>query len=183
VIKKYNSKNNNTNNWERSPYNSSFSNLLDAIDPERDAQRQEHLRRMNEEKGGGSAEADSKPPSRSRPKNQSFRKNMYAKKPRTPLKKKGPTFDDKLEITMKWLIATFPDLFDPSQPCKPLDIHIVRDVKNHYKLHAVKNRYPNDLVIKAALYRYMESPEYLECLKKGAPRYNIANEIVDYVEE
>jgi hypothetical protein len=181
VIKKYISKNSNPNNWERPQHNSSFSNLLDAIDPERDAQRQEHLRRMSEEKGASFSQAAPKAPAQARPKPQPPKKHMHAKKPKAPSKKKGLTFEEKLDITMQWLETTFPDLFDPSQPCKPLDIHIVRDVKNHYKLYAVKNRYPNDLVIKAALYRYMETPEYIECLEKGAPRYNIENEVVDHV--
>lgn len=181
MVKKYTSKGSNPNHWERSQHNSSFSSLLDAIDPERDAQRQEHLRRMNEEKGIDSSQAAPKTPSQLRSKPQPPKKHTPSKRPKAPSKKKGLTFEEKLDATMRWLETTFPNLFDPSQPCKALDIHIVRDVKNHYKLYAAKNRYPNDLVIKAALYRHMETPEYLQCLEKGAPRYNIENEVVDHV--
>ena len=144
--------------------NTPFTVLLDAIDPdpERIAQREEYLKRTKE----------------TAPK-------AHPKKPKKPRKStpkpKGMGFEEKLERTQKWLQETFPNLFDPFQPCKPLDVNIVRDIKAHYKNGQVKNKYPNDLVIKAALYRYMESPGYLACLVEGAPRYNVKGEVVGFV--
>ncbi len=146
--------------------NTPFTALLNAIDPEREAQHQEFLRRLGH-KGDALAHA----PSRKKP-----------KKPRKPKRKtKVASFEEKLERTMAWLAETFPVLFDPSQPPKPLDVHIVRDIKEHYKQHHVKKKYPADLVIKAALYRYMESPAYLKCLVKGEPRYNTKGDITGVV--
>jgi hypothetical protein len=124
--------------------NTSFSTLLDVIDPEREAQRQEHLKRKKEN-----------PPPLLYPK-QPRKARKPACKPTS--KSKETTFEEKLERTQKWLEATFPALFDPTQPCKPLDVYIVRDIKAHYKNWHVKKKYPSDLVIKAALYRYLESP-------------------------
>jgi hypothetical protein len=142
--------------------NTPFTALLNAIDPEREAQHEEFLRRL-----GQKGNAFVYTPSRKKP-----------KKPRKPKRKtKVASFDEKLERTMAWLAETFPALFDPTQPPKPLDVHIVRDVKEYYKQHCVKKKYPADLVIKAALYRYMESPAYSECLVKGEPRYNVKGEV------
>ena len=138
--------------------NTSFSSLLDVLDPEREAQRQEYLKQQKE----------NPPPA-------------HPKKPKKPSKPKVISFEEKLRITQTWLEETFPALFEPSQRPKPLDVHIVRDIKEHYKQCHVKNKYPKDLVIKAALYRYMENPEYLACLVEGAPRYNIEGKIVGSV--
>jgi len=147
-----------------SPYfeseNTSFATLLDAIDPdpERLAQRQEYLKQMKKE----AYKALGK-------KRQKSQKIIH--------KPKSMSFDEKLERTWQWLQETFPDLFDPSQPYKALDVNIVRDIKAYYKKYHVKNKYPDNLVIKAALYRYIESSDYLACLIEGAPRYNIKGEI------
>jgi len=147
-----------------SPYfeseSTSFSTLLDVIDPdpERLAQRQEYLRRMKKEAY--------KALGKKRQKSQ-----------RVIQKAKGISFEENLERTWQWLQETFPDLFDPSQPYKALDVNIVRDIKAHYKKYHVQNKYPDNLVIKAVLYRYIESPEYLACLMEGAPRYSIKGEI------
>lgn len=159
MVKKYRVKGSRSNHFENIQNNTSFSNLLDAIDPEREAQRQEYLRRISEKIDF--------PPPQARP-----------SKPKKSRKPKGMSFDEKLKITQQWLEETFPTLFASSHPCKPLDIHIVRDIKNHYKQHHLKKNYPKDLVIKAALYRYMESPDYLRCVEEGAPRYTIDGEIV-----
>jgi len=144
--------------------NTPFTILLDAIDPdpERIAQREEYLKRIKETVP------------KVRPKK--------PKKPRKPAPKpKVLSFEEKLAITQKWLQETFPDLFDPSQPCKPLDVNIVRDIKAHYKNEQVQHKYPNDLVIKAALYRYMQRAGYIACLVKGAPRYNVKGEVIGFV--
>lgn len=150
----------------RHPYNASlktqqtsFSTLLDALEPEREAQRQEYLRKMKKSPPVSPQALSEKP-----------------KKPKKTGKLKGVTFEEKLEKTQQWLKETFPDLFDCSPP-KALDVHIVRDIKDHYKQGHVKNKYPADLVIKAALYRYMETPEYLKCLEEGCPRYNMEGQI------
>ena len=143
---------------------SSFTTLLDVIDPypEREAQRQEHLKRQKKDIYKANAKKAGKP-----------------RKPKA--KPKAMSFEEKLERTQKWLQETFPDLFDPSQSCKALDIHIVRDIKAHYKHEHLKKHYPDDLVIKAALYRHMESPGYLACLVKGAARYNVKGEVIGCV--
>ena len=144
--------------------NTPFTTLLDAIDPdpERIAQRAAYLKRAK----GASPKTSSKKP----------------KMPSKPSpKEKVLSFEEKLERTQKWLQEMFSDIFDPAQPCKALDAHIVRDVKAHYKKGQVKNKYPNDLVIKAALYRYMESPEYLACRVKGTSCYNVKGEVVGAV--
>lgn len=140
--------------------NTSFSALLDIIDPcaEREAQRQEYLKRQKKDAPKTSP-----------------------KKPAKPCKSNAMSFEEKLERTNQWLQETFPALFGPSQPCKALDVHIIRDIKAHYKQGYLKKKYPSDLVIKAALYRYMESPEYLSCLRESAPRYNIKGEIAGTV--
>jgi len=142
--------------------NTSFATLLNALDPEREAQRQEHLNQKKE----NTPRASTKKPQ---------------KTSQSSSKLKGMSFEEKLERTKQWLEETFPALFDPSQPCKALDVHIVRDIKIYYKREHVKKKYPNDLVIKAALYRYMKSPPYLECLVEGAPRYNIEGKIMGTV--
>ena len=140
--------------------NTSFSNLLSALDPEREAQRREYLKRKKKE----------------------FYKAQPRKNPEKNRKLKGMSFEEKLKITQQWLEKIFPALFNPSQPCKALDVYIVRDIKAHYKQYHLKNKYPDDLVIKAALYRHMESPAYLACLVEGAPRYNVKGEISGFVE-
>jgi len=140
--------------------NTSFSTLLSALDPEREAQRQEYLKRKKKE----------------------FFKTHSRKKAKTTPKPKAMSLEEKLERTQQWLVETFPALFDSSQPCKALDVYIVRDIKAHYKQYHLKNKYPDDLVIKAALYRHMESPAYLACLVEGAPRYNVKGEISGFVE-
>jgi len=142
----------------------SFSTLLDVIDPcsERDAQRKEYLKRQKKDIYKAQA-----------------KKSGKHRKPKD--KPKAMSFEEKLERTQKWLQETFPHLFDPSQSCKALDVHIIRDIKAHYKHEHLKKHYPDDLVIKAALYHYMESPGYLACLVKGAPRYNVKGETIGYV--
>ncbi len=140
--------------------NTSFSTLLSALDPEREAQRQEYLKRKKKE----------------------FFKTHSRKNPKTTPKPKGMNLEEKLERTEQWLVETFPALFDSSQPCKALDVYIVRDIKAHYKQYHLEKKYPDDLVIKAALYRHMESPAYLACLVEGAPRYNVKGEISGFVE-
>jgi hypothetical protein len=138
-----------------------FASLLNAIDPEREAQHEEFLRRRG----------------RQQPPDTRGRLKKKPKKVKKPCKRKEMTFEEKLAITNVWLAATFPSLFDPSQPPKPLDVHVVRDIKEHYRQHHVKSKYPPDLAIKGALRRYMESPAYLSCLVKGAPRYNVKGEV------
>lgn len=141
--------------------NTSFSTLLDALDPdpERIAQRQEYLKRI--------------------------KKNAYKaqsrKKSKNSPKPKGMSFEEKLKKTNQWLEKTFPALFGSSQPCKPLDGHIVRDIKAHYYKNGQTKKHPSNLVIKAALYRYMETPEYLACLVEGTPRYNVKGKISGFV--
>jgi len=83
--------------------------------------------------------------------------------------------------TWKWLSETFPILFALDDVIKPLNTHIVRDIKDHYKRYQEKNRYPKNLIIKAALSRYMETPEYLLCLQEGAFKYDIYGKAVETV--
>jgi hypothetical protein len=141
--------------------NTSFSTLLDSIDPERESQRQEFLKRKQE----SVPKASPKTP-----------KKLHKPARKAKSKSKAMSFDEKLERTNQWLQKTFPALFDLSQP-KPLDVHIVRDIKAHYKNERVAKKYPDDLMIKAALYYYMKSPAYMGCLVNGAPRYNIKGEV------
>ena len=139
--------------------NTSFSTLLDVLDPdpERIAQRQEYLKRIK--KDAYKAQSSKKPTKTPKPKGMEM------------------SFEEKLKKTNQWLEKTFPVLFNPSQPCKPLDQHIVRDIKAHYYKNEQTKKHPSDFVIKAALYRYMETPKYLACLVEGTPRYNIKGEI------
>lgn len=89
-----------------------FAALLNALDPEREAQHQEFLRRFNQKE---------KASLRSHPKEK-------ANKPKKSPKSKGLTFEQKLEKTNAWLAQTFPILFDPNQSPKLLDVHTVRDI-------------------------------------------------------
>ena len=140
----------------RNPDASSSSRAVDSFDAERAAQREEFLKR-EKEKG--------KTPS------QQFR----PKKPRKSTKPKVLTFDQKLEITYQWLEETYPHLFAADDYIL-LDNLILRDLKIEYKNNALKKGYPQDLVIKAALSRHRERLGYLECIRAGAPRYNIKGE-------
>ena len=130
--------------------------MVDYLDEERAAQREEFLKREQ-----GKKEI---PPQRLRP-----------KKPGKAPKPKALTFDQKLALTEQWLEETFPHLF-AEDDFIPLDHHLLRDLKADYKNNVLKKQYPQDLVIKAAFYRYTESFGYLECLKEGATRYNLKGE-------
>ena len=70
----------------------------------------------------------------------------------------------------------FPHLF-AADDYIPLDEHVLRDLKNEYKNNCIKNKYPQDMVIKAALVRYKENPGYLSCLKEGSCKYTFAGTI------
>jgi len=136
----------------------------DPIEQERLAQWEEHKRRQ----GQGAEELISQ-------------KAHYTKRPqRKPQPQVTPKvlpFEENLERTNKWLANTFPSLFGPKGPTKVLDIHILRDLKQHYKHHqeisAKKDQYPQDLIIKAALNRYLMSDNYLLQLKEDVKRYNL----------
>jgi hypothetical protein len=137
----------------------------DPIEQERLAQLEEHKRRQ----GQGAEER------------LTFQKDNHTRrlqrKPQHKLSPKVLSFEENLERTNKWLGQTFPSLFGPLGPTKVLDIHILRDLKQHYKHHQAisskKAKYPQDLIIKAALNRYLVSDNYLLQLKKGTKRYNL----------
>jgi hypothetical protein len=139
----------------------------DPIEQERLAQWEEHKRRQ----GQGAEEPISQ-------------KAHYTKPPQWKPQPKVPpkvlSFEENLERTNKWLGQTFPSLFGPKGPTKVLDIHILRDLKQHYQHHqeisAKKDKYPQDLIIKAALNRYLVSDNYLLQLKEGTKRYNLNGE-------
>lgn len=90
-------------------------------------------------------------------------------------------FEENLERTWKWLSETFPTLFASNGVIKPLNTHIVRDIKDHYKRYQLKNHYPENLVIKATLSRYREKPVYLLCLQEGASKYDIHGKEVETI--
>ena len=146
----------------RNPIASSSSHIVD-FDAERAAQREEFLKREKEK--------DKTPSQHFRPK-----KSGKASKP------KVLTFDQKLEMTYQWLEETYPHLFSADDYVL-LDNLILRDLKIEYKNNALKKGYPQDLVIKAALSRYRGSLGYLECIRAGAPRYNIKGEACGIVTE
>lgn len=127
--------------------------MVDYLDAERAAQREEFLKREQE--------------NTKRPK-----KSFLSKKSGKSVKPKTMTFDQKLALTEQWLEETFPQLF-AADDFIPLDHHLLRDLKADYKNNLLKKGYPQDLVIKAAFYRYTESFGYLGCLKEGATRYNL----------
>ena len=131
--------------------------VVDYLDAERAAQREEFLKREQENR--------KVPPQRLRP-----------KKPGKAAKLKPMTFNQKLALTNQWFEEYFPHLF-AADDYIPLDHHLLRDLKADYKNNALKKSYPQDLVIKAAFYRYTESFGYLVCLKQGAARYNLKGEI------
>jgi hypothetical protein len=136
-------------------------NINDPLEEERYAQLQEHRRKQQKECMGLS---------------ENKRRHITEKKP----KPRGTGLESSLEKTWKWLSETFPFLFG-TNATRPLDTHIIRDIKDHHKRYQAQNRYPKDLVIKAALYRYMEKPEYLHCLQEGAFRYDIHGTPVEAV--
>lgn len=130
--------------------------MVDLFEVERAAQREEFLKREQEN--------GKRPPKRFQP-----------KKPSKAFKPKALTFDQKLDMTEQWLEETYPDLF-AAHDYVPFDYHLLRGLKADYKNNVLKKGYPQDLVIKAALSRYKESLGYLECLKEGAERYNLKGE-------
>lgn len=144
-----------------------FFHPIDPTQAEREAQRQEFLRK---EKRG----------------NENFKGKQFSRNhlqnPRPKQKQstlsQSYSLEESLERTWTWLLKTFPHLFDE---IKPLDIHILRDIKAHYKTYQTKRNYPPDLTIKAALYRYMEKPEYLLQLKEEVFRYNMEGNPVQKV--
>ncbi len=141
--------------------------LPDPIEEERRAQQQEHLRKQQQEEDIFLGNE----PARTQPQ---FTRNSSSE---------NTIFDKSLERTWQWIEQTFPFLFDPTNPIKPLDKHIIRDIKDHYRKYHLKNRYPKDLVIKAALHRYMIKPEYLHCLQAGTSRYDCQGNPTDKVTE
>jgi len=136
----------------------------DSIEQERLAQLEEHKRRQGQGVEGPISQ-----------KMNSTR--IPQRKPQPKISPKVLPFEENLEQTNKWLAQTFPSLFGPKGPTKVLDIHILRDLKQHYKHHqeisAKKNKYPQNLIIKAALNRYLVSDNYLLHLKEGAKRYKL----------
>ncbi|MBP9691838.1 MAG: hypothetical protein KBD90_00710, partial [Alphaproteobacteria bacterium] len=139
---------------------------LDPIQEEREAQRQEFLRKQQDT---DFQEREVRP---KYVKKQQQKKNI-------PLK--NLSLEEKLEKTWGWLSKTFPYLFGLQCKVRPLDVHILRDIKAHYKTHQAAKAYPQDLVIKSALYRYMDKPEYLLCLQAGAFRYDINGSAIQTV--
>ncbi len=152
---------------ERQEFNSRSSLYSsDRIQEEREAQRQEFLRKQKD------ADFQER---RTHPKHV---KKQQQKRNAPP---KNLSLEEKLEKTWDWLSKTFPYLFGPECKVRPLDVHILRDIKAHYKTYQAGKAYPQDLVIKSALYRYMEKPEYLLCLQTGTFRYDINGSAVQTV--
>lgn len=131
--------------------------MVDRFEVERAAQREEFLKRKQEN--------GKRHPKRFKP-----------KKPGKASKPKVLTFDQKLALTEQWLEETFHHIF-AADDYVPLDYHLLRDLKADYKNNVLKKGYPQDLVIKAAFYRYTESLGYLECVKEGAARYNLKGNV------
>ena len=134
--------------------------MVDDLDTERRAQREEFLKR--ERKG-------------SKILSPRFQLRPQPKKSGKVVKPKALTFDHKLAVTEQWLEETFPHLF-AADDYVALDHQLLRDIKAEYKNNVLKKNYPQDLVIKATYYRYIESYGYLACLKEGSERYNIKGE-------
>ena len=135
-------------------YENSYSPLCnDPVEEERKSQQEEYKRRQN--------------------KDNSLLKIQPQQKKNNKLQSSALNLEENSERTWAWLADTFPHLFSPDHPAKPLDIHILRDIKSHYKNYKDQKRYPKDLMIKAALCHYMQQPEDLLCLQEGAFRYDI----------
>jgi len=139
---------------------------LDPIQEEREAQRQEFLRKQQD--------ADFQ-------ERRAYPKHVKRPQQRRNIPPKNLSLEEKLEKTWDWFSKTFPYLFGPQCKVRPLDVHILRDIKAHYKTHQAAKAYPRDLVIKSALYRYMEKPEYLLCLQVGAFRYDVNGNAIQTV--
>ena len=135
--------------------------MVDDLDEERAAQREEFLKREQQNRNV--------PSQRLRP-----------KKTGRMAKLKAMTFEQKLALTDQWLEEAYPHLFAVDDYI-PLDHHLLRDIKADYKNNLIKKGYPQDLVIKAALSRYKESLGYLESVEEGAARYNIKGEVCGIV--
>ncbi|MGC8483232.1 MAG: ProQ/FINO family protein [Thermodesulfobium sp.] len=150
-----------TRSWDKNNCVAPFSRP-DPIEEERHAQQQEHHRKQ---KRGF----------------ESFSKKKYKHKPNKSPKSQSMKLEENLERTWKWLSETFPVLFATNSTIKLLDTHIIRDIKDHYKRYQVQNRYPKDLIIKAALSRYMEKREYLLCLQEGSSKYDIHGNAVETI--
>jgi len=135
----------------------SSSHAMQFFDEERTAQREEFLKREQANRKSSSQKFSPK-------------KAVKSAKP------KAMTVDQKLELTNQWLEETFPHLF-AADDFIPLDHQLLRDLKADYKNNALKKGYPQDLVIKGAFYRYVESYGYLGCIKEGSPRYNLKGEV------
>lgn len=131
--------------------------MVDYLDKERAAQREEFLKREQK---------NTKIPP----------KRFLSKKSGKSVKPKTLTFDQKLALTEQWLEETSPHLF-AADDFIPLDHHLLRDLKADYKNNVLKKGYPPDLVIKAAFYRYTESFGYLGCVMEGATRYNLKGNV------
>ena len=134
--------------------------MADYLDAERAAQREEFLKREKK----NSKSSSQRPRPRPQPKKQG-----------KGVKPKAMTFEQKLALTEQWLEETYPHLF-AADDFIPLDHLLLRDLKADYKNNVLKKGYPQELVIKAAFYRYTESIGYLESLKEGAVRYNLKGE-------
>lgn len=132
--------------------------MADYLDAERAAQREEFLKREEQE--------NRKVPSQ----------RLRSKKAGRVAKPKPLTFDQKMDMTEQWLEETYPDLF-AADDYIPFDHHLLGNLKADYKNNVLKKGYPQDLVIKAAFYRYTESLGYLECVKEGAARYNLKGNV------
>jgi hypothetical protein len=99
----------------------------DRIQEEREAQRQEFFRKQQ---GVDFQER------RVRPKHV---KKQQQKRSALP---QNLSLEEKLEKTWDWLSKTFPYLFGPQCKVRPLDVHILRDIKAHYKTHQAAKPIP-----------------------------------------
>ncbi|MGV8948521.1 MAG: ProQ/FINO family protein [Candidatus Paracaedibacter sp.] len=138
--------------------------MVNLLDAERAAQREEFLKR----------ESKAKKPI------QNFSFPPKLSKPSKVTKLKALSFEEKLELTNQWLEENFTHLF-AADNFVLLDPLLLRDLKADYKHNALKKRYPQDLVIKAALSRYKQSIGYLECIREGEFYMNLKGEQVGIV--
>jgi hypothetical protein len=105
--------------------------------------------------------------------------NPVQKKPQQ--KKPALSFEEKLKRTYQWMAAAFPETFGDNSMRRPLSLHILRDLKQHY--HKSKTPHPEGLVLRAAVTRYLGWSEYLETVITGAPRYDLQGRICGEVTE
>lgn len=109
--------------------------MVDNLDAERAAQREEFLKREKKNTKTSS---------------QRFQPRPQPKKPGKAVKPQAMTFEQKRALTKQWFEETYPHLF-AADAFIPLHHELLKDLKADYKNNVLKKDYPQDLVIKATL--------------------------------